>query len=103
MTYLQQLHTLREDALADILKLTTALVTFTEDTEADEFYELPVVSEVSKHGYYEERAIVAVSWNGVKTIGKSEGVQGEIEHYEFAEVDNVNLFALADLLISKAN
>ena len=100
-TFLQQLNTLRLTALTIILEIVKDehFELFNEEEEdLDGLYSLPIVSTVSKHGFYEEYGIISVSTEGVK--GKDKGESGEVRDFSFDDIDTGNLLALADLLSS---
>jgi hypothetical protein len=100
-TFLQQLNTLRLTALAIILEIVKDehFELFNEEEEDwDVLYTLPVISTVSKHGFYEEYGIISVSTDGVK--GKDKGETSEVRDFAFDDIDTDHLLALADLLAS---
>lgn len=93
-TLIKRINELRGEALA---VLSRAKKTFCEDYESEEFYELPIYFRVTKHGYYEEYAIVAIDNRTLTCIAK-----GETDEYEITvdidEVETVNLCYLAELM-----
>jgi len=99
-TFLQQLNTLRLTALAIILEIVKdehfELFNDEED-DLDTLYSLPIISDVSKHGFYEEYRIVSVSTEGVKGM---DGETSKVNDFVFDDIDTGNLLALADRLAS---
>jgi hypothetical protein len=99
-TFLQQLNTLRLTALAIILEIVKdehfELFNAEED-DLDALYSLPIISDVSKHGFYEEYRIVSVSTEGVKGM---DGETSKVRDFAFDDIETNNLLALADLLAS---
>ncbi|MCA6372155.1 MAG: hypothetical protein IM631_12315 [Cytophagales bacterium] len=102
-TFLQQLNTLRLTALAIILEIVKdehfELFNAEED-DLDALYSLPIISDVSKHGFYEEYRIVSVSTDGVKAQPKDDGGSSKVMDFAFDDIETNNLLVLADLLAS---
>ena len=100
-TFLQQLNNLRLTALTIILEIVKDqhFELFNDEEEDwDVLYSLPIISTVSKHGFYEEYGIVSVSTKGVK--GKDKGESSEVRDFAFDDIETNNLLVLADLLAS---
>lgn len=93
-TLVSQIMALREKALA---KLSKANEVFCNNFESDLFYELPIHFQVTKHGYYEEYAIVSIEGRQARCIAKGESDEPEIT-IDLEDIETVNLCHLADLL-----
>lgn len=101
-TFLHQLNALRLTALTIILEIVKDehFELFNcEEEDIDVLYSLPIISNVSKHGFYEEYGIVSVSTDGVKAQPKDDG-SSEVRDFAFDDIETNNLLALADLLAS---
>lgn len=99
-TFLQQLNTLRLTALAiirEIVKDEHFELFNAEEDDLVALYSLPFISDVSKHGFYEEYRIVSVSTEGVKGM---DGETSNVRDFAFDDIETNNLLALADLLAS---
>ncbi len=94
MKLTKTLNLLRKEAL---VRLSGVTKVFCSDYETEEFYELPIYFRVTKHGYYEEYAVVSIDKNNLTCIAKGETNEQEIT-VDINEIETVNLCYLAELV-----
>jgi len=74
------------------------------DTEDNLLYELPIVSQVTKHGYYDEYGVLSVEKKSATEIilhTRGKGENSDYMDFDISEMDNGNVCFLADEIASK--
>lgn len=73
------------------------------DGTEEEFYDLPTVTYVTKHGFYEQYAVLSMSKKGKNVIlhTKGRGENDSLQDFKLSEIssdDSVQIVLLADLI-----
>lgn len=77
-----------------------------DEEETEEFLEMPTITHVTKHGFYEQYAVLSIEKKGDDIILNTKG-RGEADEYEdfvLSEVsmdDMSNICYIADLIANK--
>ncbi|MEK6829789.1 MAG: hypothetical protein AABY15_06745 [Nanoarchaeota archaeon] len=74
--------------------------------DEDEFYDLPTVTYVTKHGFYEQYGVLSISKKGKDVIlhTKGRGEDDSLKDFKLSEInqdDAVSLCLIADLIAEK--
>lgn len=107
--FLEQLESIASQAETFIKKNVkegkTVVFLSDEDREnnGDLLYELPVASQVTKHGFYDEFGIVSISKENdeIKFSGICKGEGDDDDNLSLGDLDNTSICAIADLLSKK--
>lgn len=95
------------DFIKKSLKKSDRIVLATDeelDTEDNLLYELPIVSQVTKHGYYDEYGVISVEKKSATEIilhTRGKGESSDDMDFDISELDNGNLCFLADEIADK--
>lgn len=94
------------DFLKSNVKKGKTIIFFTEkqrEENEDAFYELPIASKVTKHGFYDEFSITSVTKKGDDLIfnGVCRGEGDDCDEITLNDISNTNLCAIADLVAEK--